>query len=263
MLTFSRTVRGAAITTVSKTAGVAALCIATLQCLSSPVHAAEGEGWDWMVAPYLWAASIDADLETGSPPSPAGSDRDFGDVLDELDGVFQIRAEGQGDQFGVFTDFIYLGLADSRDFSRFATESDLDARLFDLAAVWAPGAERFRGFEVFAGLRYIDLDFTLQLDPVNPLFDNATVDVAESYSDFLLGARYTWAMSERWGLTVRGDGSFGGTEGTWDASAMAQYRMKRGAWFLGYRYLNAEIATEDATVNVTMSGPLVGYGFMF
>ena len=242
---------------------IAALCIATLLCLSSPAQAAEGEGWDWMVAPYVWAASIDTDLETITPPSSASSDKDFSDVLDELDGVFQIHAEGQGDHFGVFTDFIYLGLADSRDFSRFATESDLDARLFDLAAVWAPGAERFRGFEVFAGLRYIDLDFTLQLDPVNPLFDNATVDIGDSFSDFLLGARYTWAMSERWGLTLRGDGSFGDTEGTWNASAMAQYRMKRGAWFLGYRYLEGEIATGNATLNVTMSGPLVGYGFMF
>lgn len=249
---------------ISKTVQIAALCGATLLCLSSPAHAAAGEGWDWMVAPYLWASSIGTDLETSTPPSPAISDKEFDDVLDDFDGTFQIHLEGQGDQFGVFTDFIYLGLADSKDFQRFATESDLDARLFDLAAVWAPGAERFRGFEVFAGLRYIDVDFTLQLDPVNPQFGNATVDSAESFSDFLLGVRYTWAMSERWGLTLRGDGSFGGTEGTWNASAMAQYRMKRGAWFLGYRYLDGELAMENkTTLNVTMNGPLVGYGFMF
>lgn len=253
----------AAITTISKSARIAALCIATLQCLSSPAHAAEGKGWDWMVAPYLWASSIDADLKTSTPPSPASSDKDFDDVLDELDGVFQFHAEGQGEHFGVFTDFTYLGLADSKGFPRFATESDLDARLFELAAAWTPGAQRFQGFDLFVGLRYIDVDFTLQLDPVNPLFDNVTVDSGESFSDFMLGMRYTWAMSERWGLTVRGDGSFGGTEGTWNGSAIAQYRMKRGAWFFGYRYLDVEIATGSATVNITMNGPLAGYGFMF
>src|SRR5262245_61035147 len=111
MLTFSWAVRGAAITAISKTARIAALCLAALPCLSSPAHAAEdeGKGWDWMVAPYLWASSIDADLKTSTPPSPGISDTVFDDVLDELDGVFQIHAEGQGDHFGVLTDFTYLG----------------------------------------------------------------------------------------------------------------------------------------------------------
>ena len=43
-------------------------------------------------------------------------------------------------------------------------------------------------------------------------------------NDFMLGARYTWSLSERWGLTLRGDGSFGDTEGTWNTSAVAPKR---------------------------------------
>jgi hypothetical protein len=250
-------------TTISKTARIAALCIAAPLCFLSPAHAAQGEGWVWMVAPYGWAASIGADLETAVPPSPAIADKTFDDILDKFDGAFQVHIEGQGDRFGVFADFTYLGLADEKNFSRFATESDLDTRLFEVAAVWSPGAEHFRGFDVFAGLRYIDVDFTLKLDPVNPAFGNVTVDSGDSFSDFMLGARYTWAMSERWGLTLRGDGSFGETEGTWNASAIGQYRMKRGAWFLGYRYLAAEFDNGSAEANITLSGPLVGYGFMF
>lgn len=250
-------------TKISKTAHIAALCIAVPLCLSSPAHAATGEGWDWIVAPYGWAASIGTDFETPTPPTPAGSDTAFADIIDKIDGAFQVHIEGQGDHFGVFTDFTYLGLADSKDFQRFATESDLDTRLFELAAVWSPGAERSRGFEVFAGLRYIDVDFTFQLDPENPLFDTVIVDGGESFSDFMLGARYTWAIAERWGLTVRGDGSFGDTEGTWNASAIGQYRMKRGAWYLGYRHLDVEIETESATTSITLSGPLAGYGFKF
>ena len=141
----------------------------------------------------------------------------------------------------MFTDFTFLGLADSNDRPRFHTESDLDARLFELAGVWSPGEGRYRGWEVFAGLRYIDVDLTVQFDPANPLFNTTTFDSSDSYNDFMVGARYTWALSDRWGLTLRGDGSFGDTEGTWNASAVANYRTAHGAWFFGYRYLNVEL----------------------
>ena len=250
-------------TTILKTTAIAALCMAAPLCFSSAANASEGEGWDWIVAPYVWATNINTDLETSTPPSSASSDLTFGDVLDKLDGVFQIHAEGQGDGFGVFADFTYLGLSDSDDRPRFRTESDLDTRLFEIAAVWHPGQERFLGVDVFAGLRYIDMDLTLQLIPANPAFGRVSVDGSDSFSDFMLGARYTWALSERWGLTLRGDGSFGDTEGTWNASAVASYRTTNGAWFFGYRYLDVETETGSVNSNITMYGPQVGYGFRF
>lgn len=241
--------------------GVAMLCLVAFSPLT---HAADGEGWDWMVAPYGWAASIGTDLQVRQPPAGGVStDTDFDDIVDKIDGAFQIHAEGQGDHFGMFTDFTYLGLADERDRPRFHTESDLDTRLFELAAVWSPGEDRYRGLEVFAGLRYIDVDLTIQADPENPLFNTTTIDGGETFIDFMIGARYTWALSERWGLTVRGDGSFGDTEGTWNTSGVLSYRMKHGAWLFGYRYLSVELETGDSNTDITMSGPMIGYGFRF
>ena len=102
-----------------------------------------------------------------------------------------------------------------------------------------------------------------ELVPLNPAFPTVRIDGGDSFSDFMLGARYTWAMSERWGLTLRGDGSFGDTEGTWNASAILQYKMKRGAWLVGYRYLDAEVKTGGTNTNIAMSGPMFGYGFKF
>ena len=243
------------------TLATATLCLGGI---ASTAHAANGEGWDWMVAPYGWAASVGTDLNTNQPPSgDLSTDTEFADIVDKIDGVFQIHVEGQGDQFGVFADFTYLGLADEKDRPRFRTQSDLDTRLFELAAVWSPGEDRYRGLDVFAGLRYIDVDMTVQIDPVDPLFDTVTVDTSKTYSDFMLGARYTWDLSERWGLTLRGDGSFGDTEGTWNTSAVAQYRTRRGAWLFGYRYMSIEVGTEDNNTEITMSGPMIGYGFKF
>lgn len=243
---------------------VIAAAASFLAVLAPAAQAAESEGWDWMVAPYGWAASIGTDLRSGQPPyGGASSDTNFDDIIDKFDGAFQIHAEGQGDNFGAFTDFTFLGLADDKNHPRFHSESDLDARLFEIAAVWSPAAQRHQGIELFAGLRYIDVDATVQLDPENPLFDTTRLDGGASFSDFMLGARYTWAISDRWGVTFRGDGSFGETDGTWNASIVANYKMKHGAWLFGYRYLSVEMETHGNRFDTTMKGPMVGYGFMF
>lgn len=241
--------------------GATAVCLAAF----SPVtQAAEGDRWEWIVAPYGWAASIGADLDTGDvPPGGISTDTKFADVVDKLDGAFQIHIEGQGDRFGVFTDFTYLGLADERSRPRFRIASDLDARLFELAGVWNIGDDRYRGLDLFAGLRYIDIDLTVRFDPENPAFNTTTFDGGETFNDFMVGARYTWGLSERWALTLRGDGSFGDTEGTWNASAVAQYRTTNGMWVFGYRYLSVEVEALRTSTDITMKGPMIGYGFVF
>lgn len=241
---------------------VTSLCLAGI---ASPACAASGdEGWDWMIAPYGWAPSISTDLRTTEPPSPdLSSDTSFEDIVDKIDGAFEIHVEGQGDRFGMFADFTYLGLADERERPRFRTESDLDTRLFELAAVWNPGEGRYRGLDLFAGLRHIDVDLTVQVDPADPSFSGGSVDASETFNDLMVGARYTWDLAEKWGLTLRGDGSFGDTEGTWNASAVVQYRTRNGAWLVGYRYLNVELEPTGQEVNITMDGPMVGYGFRF
>lgn len=232
--------------------------------LSPLAHAADDQSWEWMVAPYGWAASVGTDLQRDVPPvGGVSNDNNFDDIVDKIDGAFQIHIEGQGDHFGMFTDFTYLGLADSHDRPRFHTESDLDTRLFELAAVWSPGEGRYKGLDLFAGLRYIDVDLDVQFEPENPLFETSRFQGGDSFSDFMIGARYTWDLSDRWGVTLRGDGSFGQTEGTWNTSVVANYKMKHGAWLFGYRYLSVELQTATSNTDITMSGPMVGYGFIF
>ena len=241
-----------------------ALVVAVASASLAAPAAQAAEDWEWMVAPYIWGVSIDTDLQRTVPPEGGiENDTGFDDVLDTFDGAFLLHAEGSNGQFGVFTDFVYLGLADDHDYPRFHTESDLDARLFELAGVWTPGGDRRQGIDVFAGLRYIDVDLGVQFDPENPAFNSSGLEAGDSFSDFMIGARYRWALSDRWSLALRGDSSFGQTEGTWNASAIASYRMDNGAWLLGYRYLSVEIDNGPSNADLTVMGPIVGYGFIF
>jgi hypothetical protein len=211
-------------------------CALLVLLAASCLHPAQADEWEWMVAPYVWAASIGTDQSTRRPPPESGTD--FSDIIDKIDGAFQIHIEGQGERFGMFTDFTYLSLADDKDFARVSTSSDLDSRLFELAGVWSPGEGRLKDLEIFGGLRYIDVYLGV-------------------------GARYTWPFGERWRLTLRGDGSFGDTDGAWNASAVGQYQVEYGAWLFGYRYLSVELEDADHKVDITMNGVMVGFGFIF
>lgn len=227
----------------------------------SPVHAADG-AWDWAVAPYLWGTQITTDTQVRG--EPVGTETSFSDIIDKLDFAFQIHAEGQGDQFGLFADYTYLALSDDSNRDAFKLDASLDTTIFELAAVWSPGDERFTGFEAFAGLRYINAEVDLKFDLTDPALPNQRRTLDKAFTDAMVGARYTARFNETWGLTLRGDGSFGDTEGGFNTSAILQYQMSRGVMAFGYRYMAIDLKTGSGeTVEMVMSGPIAGYVFKF
>lgn len=241
-------------------AGAAVLCLAGF---SHSASAAEGDGWQWTVAPYVWFAGVNTDLTSEVPPSDASSDRQYRDILDDFNGGFEIHAEGQGQDFGMFADFTYLSLKDDQQRTNVRTDSTLDTTLFELAGTWNPSGQGANGFQILGGLRYISADLDFKLTPNDPAFPTVRIHPDKAKSDFMLGGRYTFDMAERWALTLRADGSWGQTDGTWNVSALAQYKMEHGAWLFGYRYLSVALKNDNITTDIAISGPTVGYGFKF
>src|SRR6478609_7820271 len=85
-------------------------------------QAADSDGWQWVVAPYVWGIGFNTDLQRSVPPAGGTSnDRTFDNVLDKFDGAFQLHVEGQAQHWGVLSDFTYLGLSDEKSFTRFNT----------------------------------------------------------------------------------------------------------------------------------------------
>ena len=236
-----------------------AALIAAMALASGNARAAD---WDWVVAPYLWLSSISVDLNEDNPPP--GNESDYPDVLEDLDGTFQAHVEGQGDSFGLFGDVLYLGLSDGNERDLFATESELDAIVLDAGLVWNVEAQRYEGMDLFAGVRYIDLDFSAAIDPVNPALATWLARVKRSYTDLLVGGRYSAVLSDRWKLIARVDGSLGDSDGIFNAALMAAWATgKRGSWSFGYRYMHGELGEDGREIDVTLHGPVVSYAFGF
>lgn len=227
----------------------------------TPAAAQNSGGWEWQLTPYLWAPSISSDLRDGAPP--AGSDSEFSDILDKIDGAFLGRVEGQGENLGLFADLLFLSLSDENQHPRSATASDLDSTVYEMALVWSPGQVRYRGMEVFAGLRYLDVDLMVEIDPTNPAFPTRTLRADRSYTDFMLGLRYRADFNDRWGYSLRADGGWGDTEGTYNANVTLYRQAGNGEWSFGYRYFDTELKAVNSSVTLTFHGPLVGYSFRF
>jgi hypothetical protein len=216
-------------------------------------------GLEWVAIVYLWAADIGVDVRDAS------ADVDFSDVVDKLEMAFQGRVEAQGDDFGGFVDVSYMSVGDNSSNSLANFNADVDMTALDLAFVWSPGPERMTGFEAFGGLRYVDTDVSLVVDPVPPVLPTVEADVDSSITDVLVGARYLMPLNEHWRLTFTGDLSAGDSEGTFSLGAFAGYRTGRHHFIAGYRHFELEIESKDRDQRVTeaFSGPLVAYGFGF
>ena len=220
---------------------------------------ADSADLDWLGIAYLWAADIGIDTRDRSV------NVDFNDVVDKLEIGFQGHVEAQADEFGGFVDVVFMALGDNSSRPLVDINSDFDMTAMDLALVWSPGPERLTGIELYGGLRYIDMDLDVVVDPVPPGPADIRTGIDKSYTDFLAGARYIAPLDERWRLTFSADLSGGDTEGTWSVGGFGAYVTGPHHFIVGYRHLEMEFEARGRVERVeeTFSGPLIAYGFSF
>lgn len=234
-----------------------AACAAAL-LLGSASARADSEDTDWLAIVYLWGSGISIDAQNASVGI------DFDDLIDDLEMSFMGHVEAQGDDIGGFVDVVFVGTGANESRTNFDLNTDNDTTAMDLAMVWSPGAARMTGFELYGGLRYVDNDFHIVADPVPPALPTLTTGIDSSYYDVLFGARFIAPLSEQWRLTVSGDISGGDTEGTFSVAAFASYRTGQHRFIGGYKHFEMDLESGNGrALEVTMTGPVIGYGFSF
>ncbi len=165
------------------------------------VSAAENE-WEWSLALYGWMSGIDAEVYAND--TKIGEiDMSFSDILDDLDMTVMLHGEGFRGQWGFFADLVYLDISNTETGSLATTSYEMSSTIFDLAGVYRPSVTPL-GFEVYAGLRYFSMDLELNVTP-NLTGNTRSARIDDSYTDFLVGARYTGEINRNWFYRFRGD----------------------------------------------------------
>ena len=232
-------------------------------------HAAHAQdSGEWLVAPYVWLPSITLDRSV----SDGGDGGISGDnLLDKIDAAGMARVEYRRGRWGVSVDYIFLSMTDSASLSippnglTAQLRGDMDLDVWEVSGIYRPSAD-IAGLDVLFGFRSIGVDTVLLLaadgEPVR------RIDREDSVTDLLLGARYVHEFGGSWHGTIRGDYSFGDSEGTVNLMGTVGYRFTElFALNLGYRYTALDyekpVDGEVETTEIDLSGPILGFVFRF
>ena len=251
---------------LTKSRLIARMSVVCLSCLLLPAFAwGAGSELNWSITPYIWASDTKFDLK--AEDTPIGGEVKFDDLLDTTDSSFQIVSEVgmQNGHWSAFIDLTYLETSDNYKGPLLVVESESEQWFVDAAIAWWPQGEQ-RGFNVYGGARYTDLDDRFDFflaenkQPLRALRND------RDFLDALIGVRQLFTLAERWSLLAQADYSDGDSDGIYLLQAVVRYGMgeqKQYGLMFGYRYKEAEFKHDDLKEKFEYKGPLIGFNFRF
>jgi hypothetical protein len=239
------------------------------------VSAQAAEKWEWDITPYLWASSVSVDVSVDGDPV-LGADASFSNLVDKVDLAGMLHFEGRRGKVGFFTEADFFSLTDEQTHSADSplpggtqTEANLDLGLYE-----AGGFHRLKdavtGLDILYGIRVIDTSQDVTITLPSPISMTVENNSSDTYTDGILGVRYSHPMGKRWYFAIRGDIGGGGTEIAWNGVATFGFQCdQKGKYNLrfGYRYFKTELDSTqndvDVESDVALFGPYLGFGFVF
>ncbi|MCP4899444.1 MAG: hypothetical protein GY906_20965 [bacterium] len=232
-----------------------ALAIAVVLMVTAGTTVQAADGWLWSITPYVWASDISESLLIRDEIE-GGSDTSFSDLVEIADTTLQIHFEGVKDHWGMFADYTYVELSDSKvgEMEILRLDVDITETVLEAGAIYRPGG-RSGNFDLLFGVRQLTVDekYNLQIGQFGPF--ESRID--EGYVDALVGARYRIPLSDRWVISLRGDVSAGGTDYMWTAHGILGWRFgakRNSAIFVGYQYRDMEFTKGEIDVKKNLSG---------
>jgi hypothetical protein len=209
------------------------------------------------IALYGWVPAISAtagvdDVETSVHAS-------ISDVLHHFKGGGAAHYESGG-RTNVVLDVIYAKLGGTNH--RPETTIDWTVKQWLVEAgvtLGRTGTDRQFG-EGLVGGRYLSLSSDLSLSP-----QAVSASETKAWAEPLVGGRYGVVLSPKWFLLVTGDvGGFGvGSHLTWEGVASFRYHLSQTVDLgLGYRYMHIDYDKSNFKFVGSMSGPLIGIGWL-
>lgn len=232
-----------------------------------PADPAEADEWRFAVVPYVWAIALNGSVRAKGVKAKV--DMDFQDVLDVLDAAVLVVAEARKGEIVLRLDQQYMSVSESAKTNGLRAEADMDLYMGTFK-VGTPITDEPDAPLVFVGTRYWNFSTRASLKTGGVTL--ASGKDSTSWWDPLVGAEATLPIDDKWSILAAGEvGGFGigdASDSTWGASLLASRKSDNGDNFLiGWRYLTVD-KTEGSgagktELDVSMSGPIVGYAFRF
>lgn len=244
-------------------ASLAALLATTLPASAQ----AADEGWQVSTSVYLWASAFDNEVTDKATGNTTDSSASFGDILDNLKGVFIGKVEAQYGRAGVFADLVYLSLSADQTTNRpilgpIEKEADISTTTATVAGYYRVVQSDGLDVDLIGGFRYIKLKLDLDVQGGGP---GLNAEASTSKTEPILGLRATQALGPRSSITGYGDyGGFGDEITVWQLVGTYNYQWKPNLGvFGGYRHFAIEVDKNRLSSDVSFSGPVLGLTYRF
>ncbi|KTD44618.1 hypothetical protein [Legionella quateirensis] len=223
---------------------------------AQPIHS-----WHYSIAPYLWASSLNGDVEVLGRTKHLNIT--FEQILRHLDFAAQGHFEAGYGPLSLMLDPTYLKLSQEEHFKsiglKFTTKMLLaDAGIFYRFFAKPIRDNQYVSLEVLGGARHLDIKNTLEVDRLS-LTDTVKMNAP------IVGARLRTDLSPKSNFWIRGDvGGFhvDHVKETWSATAGLSYAYKEHIDFgIAYRVLKINYAKNRSAMDVVMHGPELGVSF--
>jgi hypothetical protein len=235
--------------------------------------------WQFSVAPYLWATSLNGDVTVRG--HRATVDASFLDILEDTDSIIGFEGHGEAHKgdWGLYLDGVYTRMgARTNPVEAINIDTTVEMGILEGGVLYRVGnwdlgntTDAFGGgetrlvLETYAGARYTSLTISNNISVAGLKRDDGG---DKAWVDPLVGARATLNLTERLQFILGGDiGGFGaGSEMTWSAIGLIGYSYKLfgldATTAAGYKALYQDYkdgnGTHDFKWDMTIHGPIIG-----
>ena len=219
--------------------------------------------WQWYGELFAQGAQLDGTASTGEDIEVP-----LHDVLDNLDFAFMGSLAVRKNKLTLFGNFIYANLGERATIpldTPTPLEADLNLDIKQYISTFGAAyeiADTGRStFNLLAGGRYLLIDADLKYD-IAPNASGREKD-SESNWDFIVGARGTTELNDKWYVHYYADIGTGNSDMTWQAIAGVNYRLSKVDLTLGYAYMDWDFDKKSLVRDISIKGPYAGIKFAF
>ena len=225
--------------------------------VSQPASAQSGE-WDWTIAPYVWAAGISGDGQSGQVPLDYEITAE--DIINALDGALMLNVRAKQENQYFYGDLIWLSLDPEADETLITgrIDSDLDGLILEAGYARQFGPD---GWSWLVGARYYDID--LRVEPtLLPVFDRSY-----DWVDGIAGLEFRRGISDNWDLLVQGNVGAGGSDLSYGVLALFMREFANGdSLAIGYKSLGIDVDIDESIIdpfNLDLAFSGLAFGWVF
>lgn len=252
----------------SSTIAASATASSASMSIDDPSSSENGAS-DWNVAftPYLWVAGTSGDIAIPRGSGEVEIDKSFADVLGNLNFAFMGALDIEHDRFVAVGDLMYLSVGAKaegiQDPGFFEGKVDASVLVATALAGYRIVDQGQMFVDLLAGGRVVSLDVDLELE--GPL---QTREAGASPSDIspLIGARARFPLGEKWGIAFYTDvgNIFGDSDVKWQVVGTVQRDLgKHWRVAAGYRHIAINHDAGDMKLDLSLSGPIIGFTYKF